>query len=216
MQPFKTVPFKFTDEAFNWLNKFIEPIIDDYQKNAVSNSGLVNLKDPQLKALLNSKVWIEVLKFSKENSLLEPYPQLFIYKTLKKPRDTCLGNPHIDTKGTGGIETTVHMRLNIRLIGEDSTEMVWWDYDRTHEHVVSNQFINTSGILTGRLQARGDTLEEQWGILGLPHYRANNLTMIQEYASFVRTDILHALNWTGNQPRVLLSIRFKNKWSDLI
>jgi hypothetical protein len=31
----------------------------------------------------------------------------------------------------------------------------------------------------------------------------------------VRTDILHSINWDGNSPRLLLSLRFTQPWADL-
>jgi len=215
MQPYLTVPFKFTDDSFTWLKQFFEPITVDYQANAPRDSALINFNQNQLSELRSSSAWAEVLAFAEQHNLRNPFPQMFIYKSLAKPRPIILGNPHIDTSGAGGVETLVPIRFNILMTGLYTTEMVWWDITRHDDRIVNFQFQRPDMSYTGRLQARGNTLREQWAIVGEPMCRARQLAKIQEHASFVRTDILHALNWTGQDARLIFSVKFDNAWSDI-
>jgi hypothetical protein len=191
MTPFYTVPFKFSEEAFTWITDFIEPIVTDYQLNAPHNSALISLTLDQVDAIKQSNVWEEILAFSNEHNLTDPWPQLFIYKQLPHPRPSNLGNPHIDTYGPGGIAYTASVRFNILLAGEDTTEMVWWNKDKMSKSLITQIIQRPDNTLTGRVQVVGSTLEEQWKNLGEPDYRATHLAKIQETASFVRTLYMH-------------------------
>jgi len=216
MQPYLTIPFRFKEDNLSWFKSFIQPIVEDYQLNAPLDSALVSFSTEQMAILNSSKIWQEVLTFAQQYKLDTPWPQLFIYKRLDSPRDTVLGNPHIDTAGADGISVTVQARLNILIQGEDSTEMVWWNCDRSDTRVEQVAFTRPDNTLLGRLQIRGRTPSERWKNLGEPDHRARHLARYQEYASFVRTDIVHALNWTGVEPRVIFSIKFQNNtWDDI-
>lgn len=216
MTPYFTVPFKLSNDSFNWLNKYLHPMVAEYQINATLASGLLNFDENQLQDIYNSTAWAEIVEFSKQQGLSNPRPQIFVYKKLKEPRPIILGNPHIDSYGEGGIGNIVAVRFNIMLRGEDSTEMVWWNKDRNDPDVVRAEFARPDKSVHGRLQARGNSLKEQWAILGEPDFRAIHLASVQEYASFVRTDILHALNWTGNQPRLIFSVKFDDhSWENV-
>ena len=150
-------------------------------------------------------------------SITDIQAQLFIYKTLPRARSVILGNPHIDTAGKNGTELNVPIRFNILANGDEQTEMVWWDHDRNSSSVVESTFIRPDGKIIGRLQARGATLAEKWKIVGEPVARCSTLAKKQEYASFVKTDILHALNWTGESSRIVLSIKCIDiSWEDLL
>jgi hypothetical protein len=216
MTPYLTVPFALSDNSFNWLNKYLDPMVLDYQKTAPMVSALVNFNSDQLQDIYNSSAWAEIVEFVTQKGLSNPRPQLFIYKSLRKPRPVILGNPHIDSYGDGGIGNIVAVRFNIMLRGEDTTEMFWWNKDRTAPDVVRIEFARLDKSVHGRLQAQGNSLEEQWQIIGEPDFRATNLARVQEHASFVRTDILHALNWTGNQPRLIFSVKFDDhSWENV-
>ena len=208
MKPYLTVPFSFSSESFSWIKEFFNPIVTNYEKTAPRAAGLLNLSDEHQKQLYESAAWKEILSFSLKHNLKNPYPQVFIYKKQPTKRSVILGNPHIDTAGEGGIAKTVYARFNILLDGFDSTEMVWWDIDRNDQRIINYQFQRPDHSYIGRLQAAGNSIKEQWDLVGEPIYKANNLAKIQEYASFVRTDILHALNWTGEDPRLVFSIKF--------
>jgi hypothetical protein len=208
MIPYLTVPFKFTNESFTWINGFINPIVADYNANAPRASALLNLSNNNHETLLKSLAWEEIVQFTDNLKLKKPFPQVFIYKKMAVKRSCILGNPHIDTAGAGGIETTVAARFNILLDGHDDTEMTWWDINRNDNRITNYKLQRPDRTYTGRLQAAGSNLQEQWKNIGEPVCKANNLARTQEYASFVRTDILHALNWTGLDPRLVLSIKF--------
>jgi hypothetical protein len=212
MKPYLTVPFKFSDSSWNWLQLFTEPITADYQKNAAAISALVRFSDSQLETFLTSEPWAELTQLMATYNLSDPYPQLFIYKQLPHQRKIILGNPHIDTTGGDGTETDVPVRFNILLNGDENTEMFWWNIDRNSSLITNEKFTNPLGQALGRLQVKGDTLEEKWKNIGEPMACSNSLAKKQQYASFVRTDILHALNWTGQNPRLILSVRSSSPW----
>jgi len=216
MIPYLTVPFALSNESFEWLNNYLDPLVKEYQTNAPLVSSLLTFSDIQLQDIYNSTAWAEILIFFKQHKLNNPRPQIFIYKSLRKPRPTVLGNPHIDSYGEGGVGDIVAVRFNIMLRGEDATEMVWWNKDKSDSDVIRAEFARPDRSVHGRLQARGNSLEEQWTALGEPDFRATHLARVQEYASFVRTDILHALNWTGNQPRLIFSVKFDDhSWENV-
>lgn len=212
MNCYKTVNFKFSDSSWSWLQSFTEPITADYQKNAVAPNALVRFSDLQLETFLASEPWAELTLLMSSYNLSNLYPQLFIYKQLHQQRKIILGNPHIDTTDGDGTETDVPVRFNILLNGDENTEMHWWNIDRNSPVIVNEKFTNPMGQTVGRLQVPGNTLNDKWALLGEPMSRSNSLAKKQEYASFVRTDILHALNWTGCNPRLILSVRSTTAW----
>ncbi len=213
-KPYLTVPFAFSSESWTFLQQQFDPLVLDYQQNAPQPSALVSIRPEMVTAIKQSTAWQEVLKFSAQYGLSEPYPQLFIYKQLESPRRLILGNPHIDTTGQGGIEIDVPVRFNVLLNGDENTEMVWWTSVNRHSpHIVEYMLTRPDGTRAGRLQAVGNGLKEQWDQLGEPDCRCATLAKKQQYASFVRTDVLHALNWTGAAPRLVFSLRYTDPWS---
>lgn len=212
MNCYKTVNFKFSDSNWAWLQSFFEPIIADYQQHAPAASALVKFNDSDYQQFIQSSAWNEIILFLQTYSIQDPYPQLFIYKQLPRVRESILGNPHLDTTGGDGTEIDIPVRFNILMSGDDDTEMVWWNIDRTDSRIINEKFTNPQGQLIGRLQVVGDTPVQRWQVLGDPLTRCNTLAKKQEYASFVRTDILHALNWTGVNPRLILSVRSNQPW----
>jgi hypothetical protein len=216
MKPYLTVPLTLSKYTFEWLKDFCRMPVHDFQVKGPDISALINLTEVQQTRLMQSQAWSEINEFVKGYGIHDAFPQLFIYKSLRQPRSVALGNPHLDTYGAGGVEKEAPIRFNILLDGDDDTEMVWWDIDWKNPKVEVIIFKNASLGDVGRIQAVGDKLEDQWKNLGEPAVRANNLTKIQEHASFVRTDRLHALNWTGNKPRLILSIRSCQPWDSII
>jgi hypothetical protein len=212
MNCYKTVNFKFSALSWSWLQSFFEPIITDYQLHAPASNALVKFNDLDYQQFIQSSAWSEIVSFLQTYSIADPYPQLFIYKQLSHVRKIALGNPHIDTTGGDGTEIDIPIRFNILMSGPDDTEMVWWNIDRNDHQITNEKFTNPSGQAVGRLQVVGDTPTARWQTLGEPMVRSNALTKKQEYASFVRTDILHALNWTGASPRLILSVRSNTAW----
>lgn len=212
MNYYHTVQFKFSDQSWTWLQNFFGPIVANYQQHAPAVSALVKFKDHEYEQFMQSSAWFEIETFLQTYNINDSYPQLFIYKKLSKPRETILGNPHLDTTGGDGTEIDIPIRFNILMSGDEDTEMVWWDVDRRDSQVVNEKFTNPSGQEVGRLQVVGSTPAERWQALGEPTVKSNMLSRKQEYASFVRTDVLHALNWTGTNPRLILSVRSTRAW----
>jgi hypothetical protein len=212
MNYYKTVNFKFSDSNWSWLQSFFEPIVADYQLNAPAINALVTFNDLDYQQFMQSSAWSEIVAFLQTYSLTDLYPQLFIYKRLSMPREVVLGNPHIDTTGHGGTAIDIPVRFNILMHGDEDTEMIWWEHDRNSSAVVESTFVRPDSTPIGRIQAAGISLKQKWDAAGEPVVRCSNLAKKQEYASFVRTDMLHALNWTGANPRLILSVRSNTAW----
>lgn len=223
--PYLTVDFSLSASAWDWAQTAIQPAVDDYQINAPLDGGLVNLTADQKKQWYHGPVWREIKAFTDSLGLPPGEIQFFIYKS-RPPIDDPRGNPHIDTMGTGdhdGDRFDVPVRFNILLRGETNQKMSWWNRDRTDPAVEVFLFKRKDGSLGRRLQARGakslayptGSKTEQYSHLGEPDWTCDNLAQLNRRASFVRTDILHALDWTAYSPRVVLSIRFREPWSTI-
>lgn len=214
--PYYTIPFSFTEETLQWIKEKTAPIVENFQLNAPQPAALVELPNETLQEWYQSTMWQEILtQLAPIGLQTQPSIQLFIYKTLDEPKGDTRGNPHIDT--FNGVAGFIPIRFNILLNGEENQEMVWWDIKNhmtdNRLHVVEFPRPNAPpGTMSKRIQARGNTMQERWDTVGEPEYSHNRLTKFNEYASFVRTDILHAIKWDGKSPRLILSVRFHEPW----
>lgn len=219
MTPYLTIPFSFKEKTLEWAKDKLAPIVDNYQKTAPLDAALVEFVNGEIDEWYESDVYTEILNHLEVLGITEkPLIQFFIYKKLAKMfPPPWLGNPHIDTyKGVDEIAT---FRLNLLIEGDDDTEMVWWNIHDMHNdprlHIVKFPRPNDPTKFSTRCQAVGDTKEEKWITVGKPDWSKRNLAKQNVYASFVRTDYLHALNWNGKNPRVILSLRFSTPWEQL-
>ncbi len=219
MTPYLTIPFSFSEETLNWTKDKIAPIIDSYQKNAPLDAGLVEFPREEMHDWYDSNAYKEILAHLQVLGITEePVIQFFVYKKLEKMFPfPWLGNPHIDTYN--GVEDIATFRLNLLLAGDDDTEMVWWDiHDIKNDprlHVIKFPRATDPSRLSVRCQVLGDTKEERWMTAGKPGWSKRYLAKYNTYASFVRTDYLHAINWNGKNPRFILSLRFSTPWEEL-
>ena len=217
--PYYTIPFKLSQESLDWIKTITDPLVQEFQEKGVGQSGLLYdpLTSQQKLEWLSSNAWQEINKHFERLGLVPDTSciQFFVYKSMEARKDI-RGNPHIDTYA--GIGEIVPARFNILLNGDDDQEMVWWDtivpwQNEPNIHIVEFEHPEYPDKKSPRAQARGDNSEERWATVGEPVYRCNELTKFNQYASFVRTDKLHALNWTAKNPRLILSIRFLQEWS---
>ena len=217
--PYYTIPFSLSDESLQWLKEKTAPMVENYQLNAPLNAALIEFPRDQMTEWYTSFVWQEILaKLAPYGLQTQPDIQFFIYKKVDKPKADPRGNPHIDT--SRGVAGLVPIRFNILLDGEEDQEMVWWDIrDHTTDnrlHVVEFPRPNApEGTMSRRIQARGEKMEDRWETVGEPDYRCSALTKFNEYASFVRTDTLHAINWDEKNPRLILSVRYHESWETI-
>jgi hypothetical protein len=222
--PYYTVPFSFSKDALEWIEIHSAAMIENFQKNSQPFAGLVTIDtDEELAKWEGGPAWKEILEFANKYNLPKPDLQFFIYKKLTNPLVDSRGNPHIDTtvpegsnKGIDGAKRDVPVRFNILTSGDEDQEMVWWEINRHHPLIEEVLFMRPNGKPAARLQVKGNTSAERWEHLKEPKWRYNNLARINEYASFVRTDILHALNWNGNHPRFIISLRFLLSWDEVM
>ena len=219
--PYYTIPFKLSQESLDWIKTITDPLVQEFQEKGIGHSGLLydTLSPEQKDEWLSSTSWQEINKHFEPLGLVPDTSriQFFVYKKMEV-RSDIRGNPHIDTHE--GIKEIVPARFNILLNGDDDQEMVWWDtivpwQNEPNIHIVEFQHPEYPDKKSPRAQVRGNTIEERWTTVGEPVYRCNTLTKINECASFVRTDKLHALNWTAKNPRLILSIRFFQEWSTI-
>ena len=161
---------------------------------------------------MRQKILAQLAPFGLQTS---PVIQFFIYKRIERPKADPRGNPHIDTYN--GIDGFIPIRFNILLAGEENQEMCWWDI-KNHAtddrlHVIEFPRPNAPpGTMSRRIQARGARMEDRWENIGEPEYRCSTLAKFNEFASFVRTDVLHAINWDEKNPRLVLSLRYLEPW----
>lgn len=219
MTPYLTIPFSFSKNTLLWAKEKVAPIAEDYQKNAPLHAALLEFQNGELDEWYESNVYKEVLEHLKVLGITErPVIQFFIYKKLEKMYPlSWLGNPHIDTYN--GVSHIVRFRFNILLEGDDDTEMVWWDiHDRENDprlHNVKFPRPNDPTSFSTRCQIKGNSIIERWITAGRPVWAKKNLAKYNTYASFVRTDYLHALNWNGKNPRIILTLRFEESWDKI-
>ena len=214
--PYHTIPFSLSAESLQWIKEKSDPIVDNYQRNAPLDAALIEFPKEQMQEWYDSVMWQEVLaQLVPFGFQAEPTIQFFIYKQLDKPKGDPRGNPHIDT--TKGVDEIVPIRFNILLGGEENQEMVWWDikdyYTDERLHIIEFPRPNAPrGTTSKRVQARGPTMEDRWNTIGKPEHSCSTLTKFNEHASFVRTDVLHAINWDGKNPRLIMSLRIQEPW----
>jgi hypothetical protein len=219
MTPYLTIPFSFSEKSLNWTRTKVAPIADDYQKNAPLPAGLVEFPREDMQDWYDSDAYKEILAHLQILGIdEEPVIQFFVYKKLEKMLSfPWLGNPHIDTYN--GVKDLATFRLNLLLDGDDDAEMVWWDiHDMKNDprlHTIEFPRPNDPTKFSVRCQVVGNTKEERWETAGEPVWSKTHLAKYNTYASFVRTDYLHAINWNGKNPRFILSLRFSTPWEHL-
>lgn len=216
--PYYTIPFSLSQDTLDYIKTITDPIVEEFQRTAPLDAGLLHnvLSPEETTKWFASPYWLEIKKHFEPLGLVpdERMVQLFVYKT-RSPKPDPRGNPHIDTYD--GVLGIVPARFNILLNGDDDQEMVWWDSAvpwQTDSRIHVDEFPQPKNPLKTfkRAQVKGKGVPERWSLIGEPAYKTKNLTKLNEYASFVRTDKLHAINWNGAHPRLILSIRFLCDW----
>lgn len=214
MLPYLTIPFSISADSMDWIRSKIQPTFENFQKNAPLPSALVTdtIGDIDWYGSTAFREIMYGLATTPVANMQRPAIQWFLYKQLPAPKPDRRGNPHIDTYQD--VDGLVPIRFNILIQGSEDEEMSWWNVIGTdHPALVVEEFVNPRGESRKRLQAKGKTIAERWSLLGEPAYKNNQLTKINQWASFVRTDMLHSINWTGTAPRIIMSLRFLEPWS---
>jgi hypothetical protein len=216
--PYLTIPFSFTSHTLDWVKVQATKVFEKYQQESVNEGGLVSLTFEQQALWYTSKAWTEICEHMAPFNFEQPYDlQFFVYK--KGPDRTDIrGNPHFDMLEyqSGSTEfKIVPYRFNILVNGVEEQEMVWWNIKHTDPRIEPSRFAShyEPSASMYRLQAKGDTIPSRWETVGEPTWRNNSLTKYNQWASFVRTEVCHGINWTrGSNPRFLISVRFKDTW----
>ena len=213
MLPYLTIPFSISTSSLAWIRHSIQPTFENFQKNAPLSAALVTdtVDNVDWYSSAAYREIMDQLSCTPVATMQPPAIQWFLYKQLPRPKLDCRGNPHIDTYHD--VDGLVPIRFNILIEGSDNEEMTWWNItDITHPALSVDEFVNPRGEKRKRLQALGATIADRWQTLGEPAFKNNQLTKINQWASFVRTDMLHSINWTGNAPRIIMSLRFLEPW----
>lgn len=222
MTPYLTVPFSLSDEAWNLAHEMIKPIIDDWTKNSPIAGGLYNQAGVSDKPKYSDEwkqtiVWKEIETFTKSVGLTDGELQFFIYRVTPNYADP-RGNPHLDALGVGEDipRNPVKVRFNIPLFGEDNAKMRWWNKDMHHPDINISDFIRPDGSKGKRLDVRGANINEKYINVGPPEWETDTLWELNKKASFLKTDILHCVDWDGQHLRAVLSARFlKQDWDTI-
>jgi hypothetical protein len=217
--PYYTIPFTLSAESIAKIKTITDPIVDEFQRTAPLDAGLLHdaLGREATAEWFASDHWAEIKRHFEPLGLVpdESCVQIFVYKT-RDIKPDARGNPHVDTYD--GVDKIVPIRFNILLSGDEDQEMVWWDTavpwrDDPRIHVDEFPQPKNPAKTFKRAQVNGKTVPDRWKLMGEPAFKYSQLTRYNEFASFVRTDKLHAINWNGAKPRLILSIRFFEPWS---
>ena len=220
MTPYLTIQFSFTPDTLEWVKIESMKVFEKYQQDAVNEGGQVPLTLSQKRLWYTSKAWDEICEHMAPFNFEYPYDlQFFIYKP-GPVRTDIRGNPHFDNFEITDINNIkpVPFRFNILINGTEDQEMVWWNVLPNDSNIELSKFNShfDTKVFSYRYQVKGSTLAERWDNIGPPDWTNASLTKYNKWASFVRTDLCHGINWTrGYNPRFLVSVRFKDSWDKI-
>ena len=205
MNPNISIPFKLSDKSINWLEERRENIYNEFDAVYPESAGFWFNKPHELGAILFQLTppAIEVKNFLAKLGLTNTYVHYMIYKP--NSREKFMHTLHIDAPQF----VVLPARFNILIEGNDNSIMHWWNYG------VDSDKVTLENIPVGkRWQVLGNTLEEQFKLIGAPDVSSSALSSVQKTADFVRTDIIHSIEKDGSR-RFILSARIHHSWEEV-
>lgn len=116
-----------------------------------------------------------------------------------------IGNPHLDTINE---QRLAPIRFNVLVDGDPAHKIYWWNITEGDPRIEKINY-EVHGLRRWRKQVVGATHEQRIAAIGVPDNVAERITIPQEKAAFLRTDIVHAVELVANSgPRSVLSLRF--------
>jgi hypothetical protein len=205
--PHASVNFKFNQEATAWLKTNVPSILKVFDEQFPENGGPW-FNDPAAEDSIlfqSSPPALQITEFLNGLGLTKIHVQMFMYKP--RVRGMIIENPHIDTPGLWPLPG----RFNVLFDGNENSKMHWWNRS------VTDSAIGVSEIpgFGRRWQVLGDSREEQFDRLGPPDYSADGLSKIDQTGDFVRTEIVHSIERTGDR-RVVISTRIRHPWEEIL
>lgn len=200
------VPFCFDDDALVWLDTNAPLLLQEYTTNSKENGGPTfnNFGVEYFKFKMTPPAK-NLIKFLSQFGFTEIYPQLFLYKeTGALPK---LENVHVDSHSNGIL---LPARFNVVYKGDSNTSMYWWDQSK-------NQILTktlTKNNYT-RYQVPGESPSAQLSLIGEPSEISDMSGSVNNYGTFVRTEVLHALHRPGIF-RLMISAQIRHSWQDVV
>jgi hypothetical protein len=203
---FNNIPLEFDSNLQNWMNDNLYQLTEYHNLHSPINSIVCRLHQHN-----ESPVAVHIRNTLKLHGLTGTNFEVFTYKTFLEP-NLDGGYPHIDFANN----KPVSARLNFLLEGKND-KMYWWPHT-VDSNVVLQKDIKTDGNnrrLRGYLVDDISNLprKEMYNQLGKPVTVCENLYNIN-HAAIVRTDILHAVTWSGG-PRLILSMQILESWEEI-
>jgi len=202
---FKNIHLLFDNESRFWISENIVRLADHHNQNSVMKSIVCRLQDYNTSppATLMRKVLNDI-------GLTGTNFELFTYKTFLEP-NSIGGYPHIDFANN----TPVSARLNFLLEGRND-KMYWWSHTIDSEIILQHD-TKSDGRTNG---LRGYLVEELSKLPRNEMYDRLGEAYVYDRlysdnsAAIVRTDILHAVSWSGGT-RLILSMQILESWEEI-
>lgn len=203
---FKNIFVEFGNDSKEWISSNVEKLVNHHNQNSPINSIVCRLHQYN-----NSPVANDIRAVLKSRGLTGTNFELFTYKEFATP-NLDGGYPHIDFHNG----SVIPARINFLLEGQND-KMYWWKHDINSDLILQND-IKTNGErsrLRGYLVDQISNLprKEMYAQLGTPIATCDNLYGPNS-AAVVRTDMLHAVTWTGG-PRIILSMQIEESWEEI-
>jgi hypothetical protein len=207
ISPIINFPFKFDNESLTWIAENKELIYEMFDRDFLESGGFWfnNPDTPESVNFQSTPPAKQITNFLKKLGLTKTYIHFAIYKTVPKRIGTNIETLHLDAPQFNVLPG----RFNVLVDGDNDSKMHWWN------HGTSSDKVSLEIIPVGkRWMVPGKNSKEQIEVVGKPDYSSESLSVVQETGSFVRTDIIHALERTGGR-RFIISARIFHPWEEI-
>lgn len=184
------------------MDNFIPPFYAKFKIRFLELGGF--WYDPALKG---SPPEQEIIDFLSKFDITCEGIHLCMYKPVPERIGTSIENPHLDSYNG----ELLHGRLNIVYQDDGQSILHWWNKTVGDPEVVSSSIVG----LGNRYQVKGNSSAEKVDILGAPDVTIKELSVKDKTANFVRTDILHSIERSGNT-RILISAKLSHSWEEIV
>lgn len=205
--PIINFPFKFNNESTIWITENKESMYNIFDAEFPENGGFWfnNPEHPKSKEFQSTPPARQITDFLKNLGLSEPYVHIAIYKPESERISSQIESLHIDAPQY----RLLPARFNVLVEGDSLTKMHWWN------HGPSSDKVKYETVPGGkRWKVPGKTSKEQIEHIGPPAYSSDLLSAIQETGSFVKTNIVHAVERSGSR-RFIISARLFHPWDEI-
>lgn len=205
--PIINFPFKFNNESLIWITENKELLYEMFDRDFPESGGFWfnNPDTPESFNFQSTPPAKQITNFLKKLGLTKTYIHFAIFKIVPERIGTNIETLHIDAPQFN----VMPGRFNVLIDGDNDSKMHWWNHG-TSSNTVSLEIIPVGK----RWKVPGKNSREQIKVVGEPDYSSESLSVIQETGSFVRTEIIHALERTGRR-RFIISARIFHPWEEI-